>query len=167
MKADATSLEKFEGWYERPIELLKSLPEDDGAFLAMSAALFLCERYYRTQTGTHTRGDDRDSFKKAAAKDLGLPLPDFELFWKVYRHGIQHQGMSKNVEDRMTNTEYFWEMHHSYGALPQMVPLPDEPRTVRVRIDPWKFASLICSKFKQSPAILEQQKLATTYDTYD
>jgi len=46
MKPGASLIDRFNGWFVEPIEKLKELPEGDGGFLALSAALFLCERYY-------------------------------------------------------------------------------------------------------------------------
>jgi hypothetical protein len=97
MKPGATLMERFDGWFVNPIEKLKELPEGDGGFLALSAALFLCERYYRALTETLYGKRDDETFKIEAAKDLGLSLDDFKLFWVVYRHGIQHQGTPKKI----------------------------------------------------------------------
>src|SRR5688572_30425857 len=98
MQPGATLWTRFEGWFWKPIEKLKECHQGDGAFLAMSASLALCERYYRTVTNTHEGQKDDLTFRKAAAKDLGVEYWKFEIFWKVFRHGIQHQGMPKHFE---------------------------------------------------------------------
>jgi len=45
MRSGASLMERFDGWFIKPIEKLKEMPEGDGGFLALSAALFLCETY--------------------------------------------------------------------------------------------------------------------------
>jgi len=80
MKPGASLLERFDGWFAKPIEKLRELPQGDGGFVALSVALFLCERYYRTLTNTHEGQRDDKAFKVEAAKDLGLKEKDFEHF---------------------------------------------------------------------------------------
>ena len=151
MKAGATFTERFDGWFANPIEKLKELPEGDGGFLALSAALLLCERYYRTLTGTHEGSRDDESFKVEAAKDLGIDLNDFKRFWKVYRHAVQHQGMPRrHVENKVT---YKYHMHDSFEGIPEIHKI--DAHTQEIRLDPWKFAELMISKFHAKPTVLE------------
>jgi len=37
MKPGASLMERFDGWFIKPIEKLKEIPEGDGGFLALSA----------------------------------------------------------------------------------------------------------------------------------
>ena len=56
MKPKSSLEERFDGWYVKPIKLLKDgLPEGDGSLLALSAVLFLYERYYRVLTITYDK----------------------------------------------------------------------------------------------------------------
>lgn len=163
MKPKASLEERFDGWFVQPIEKLKELPEGNGGFLALSAALFLCERYYRTLTNTHEDSKDNKSFKVEAAKDMGLELNDFETFWKVYRHGIQHHGMPKRlVEHGIT---YKWQMDESFNAIPQIHII--DAHTKAIRLNPWKFAELIISKFKADPTILGKATLHAFGEVFD
>ena len=106
MKPGASLTERFDGWFVKPIEKLKELPEGDGGFLALSAALFLCERYYRALTDTLYGKRDDETFKVAAAKDLGLSPEDFNSFWIVYRNGVQHQGTPRHYIDKKNQIKY-------------------------------------------------------------
>ena len=155
MKKGASFTERFEGWFVKPIEKLKELPEGDGGFLALSAALFLCERYYRTLTNTHEGQKDDESFKRSAATDLGLDLKEFKCFWKVYRHGIQHQGMPRTYVEK--NITYKWQMDEGFNAIPEICPIDNQTR--EIQINPWKFAELMIEKFKAHPEILEDATL--------
>ncbi len=151
MKSGASLTERFDGWFVKPIEKLRELPEGDGGFLALSAALFLCERYYRTLTNTHEEQGDDESFKHRAAEDMGLDVHDFKCFWKVYRHGIQHQGMPRrHVENGIS---YKWSMSGDFNAIPQIHRVNGQTR--EIRLDPWKFAELIIGKFRANANILE------------
>lgn len=154
MKPNATLWERFDGWFAKPIEKLKECPEGDGAFLAMSAAMSLCERFYRTLTGTHEGSNDDLAFRRAAAADFGIAEREFEIFWQVFRHGIQHQGMPKLYRDKKSGIEYRWNFGLPYPALPVFVPA--NPKITVICIDPWKFASLVCDKYRARPDILQE-----------
>lgn len=163
MKPKASLEERFDGWFVQPIEKLKELPEGNGGFLALSAALFLCERYYRTLTNTHEGSNDNNSFKVEAAKDMRLELNEFRVFWKVYRDGIQHQGMPRRfVKDGVT---YRWQMDGSFNAIPQIHII--DAHTQAIRLDPWKFAVLVIGKFKANPTILEKATLHAFGEVFD
>lgn len=153
MKPNASVEEKFDGWYVKPIKLLKDgLPEGDGGFFALSAALFLCERYYRVKTNTHDKFDSTSNkkFKNAAAKDLGLKEDDFEAFWKVFRNGMQHQGVP--IEKDHNGKKYKWRTHDDFNAIPSFHLLSKD--TYEIRLNPWKFADLIIEKYKQDKSTL-------------
>lgn len=152
MKPDATLWERFDGWFCQPIEKLKKCPEGNGAFLAMSAALFLCERYYRTLTETQEGQKDSQPFLDAAARDLAIDPEMFKMFWKVYRHGIQHQGMPREwIIDGYT---YRWNMSAAFSAKPTFHNFA--ATTKEIRIDPWKFADLIKEKWQNHPELLQK-----------
>ena len=153
MKPGATLMERFDGWFVNPIEKLKELPEGDGGFLALSAALFLCERYYRALTETLYGKRDDETFKIEAAKDLGLSLDDFKLFWVVYRHGIQHQGTPKKYVDK-NKMKYTWHIADEFKASPEIYKINAYKREIRLNV--WKFADLIISKFKTNPEVFQK-----------
>ncbi|MCX5848348.1 MAG: hypothetical protein NTW65_02720 [Deltaproteobacteria bacterium] len=153
MKPGATLTERFNGWFVEPIEKLKELPEGDGGFLALSAALFLCERYYRAFTDTHYgRGDD-EPFKIAAAKDFGLSLDDFKCFWMVYRNGVQHQGIPRKYVDSK-KVEFIWNISDEFNAIPEFYEINTYKREIRLNV--WKFADLIIDKFKTNPIVFRK-----------
>jgi len=153
MKPNASVEEKFDGWYVKPIKLLRDgLPEGDGGVLALSAALFLCERYYRVLTNTHDKFDPNSNkiFKSAAAKDFGLKEKDFEAFWKVYRNGTQHQGIP--IDNEYDGTKYKWQTRDDFDAIPSFHLLGKD--TYEIRLNPWKFADLIIEKYKKDKSTL-------------
>lgn len=145
-------MERFEGWFVAPVEKLKEIPEGDGAFVAMSVALFLCERFYRTKTNTHegSRGDL--AFRQAAAQDMHVADNYFEIFWKVFRHGIQHQGMPKELSLNNPERHYRWELRSDALAVPSFFQV-DETHFM-ITIDPWKFCGFIFDKFRNEPDML-------------
>jgi len=138
MKPGASLRERFEGWFVRPIEKLKEIPEGDGGFLALACALFLCERYYRALTKTHYgRGEDKP-FKVAAAKDFGLTPEEFNCFWMVYRNGVLHQGIPRRYVDS-NKVEYVWHIDDTFGAIPEFYKI--NANKVEIRLNVWKFAN--------------------------
>jgi hypothetical protein len=154
MKPGASLMERFNGWFVKPIDKLKELPEGDGGFLALSAALFLCERYYRALTDTLSGKRDDETFKIAAAKDLGLSLEDFNHFWTVYRNGIQHQGTPKKFIDKNNQIKYFFHISDEFGAIPEIFKINAYKREIRLNV--WKFADLIVTKFKTNSTVFQK-----------
>jgi len=160
MKPGASLEERFDGWFVKPIEKLKELPEGDGGFLALSAALFLCERYYRAVTDTLSGKRDDETFKIAAAKDLGLSLEDFNSFWIVYRNGVQHQGMPRKYIDKKKELKYFFHIDEEFSGIPQIHKINAYKREIRLNV--WKFAGLIVSKYKSNPEVF-QKAISNTF----
>ncbi len=154
MKPGASLMERFDGWFVKPIEKLKELPEGDGGFLALSAALFLCERYYRALTDTLYGKRDDETFKIAAAKDLGLNLEDFNYFWIVYRNGVQHQGTPRKYIDKKKELKYFFHIDEEFSGIPQIHKINAYKREIRLNV--WKFADLIINKFKTNPEVFRK-----------
>jgi hypothetical protein len=154
MKPGVSHMERFDGWFVKPIEKLKELPEGDGGFLALSAALFLCERYYRASTNTlHGKRDD-ETFKMEAAKDFGISLDDFKCFWMVYRNGIQHQGTPQKYFDK-NRVKYTSHISEEFDkAIPEIHKINAYKRVIRLNV--WKFADLIITKFKTNPEVFEK-----------
>jgi hypothetical protein len=154
MKPGASLMERFYGWFIKPIEKLKEMPEGDGGFLALSAALFLCERYYRALTDTLNGKRDDEKFKVAAAKDLGLSLEDFNCFWIVYRNGVQHQGTPKKYIDKKNQIKYFFHISDEFNGIPEIYKINSYKREIRLSV--WKFADLIITKFKTNEAVFKK-----------
>ncbi|MGP8153100.1 MAG: hypothetical protein ACLQBQ_02990 [Smithella sp.] len=146
MKPSASLMDRFNGWFVEPIYKLKELPEGDGGFLAMSAALFLCERYYRALTDSLSGTRDDEIFKIAAAKDFGISLDDFKYFWIVYRNGIQHQGTPQKYIDKKNKIKYFFRTSEAFNGIPEIYKINAYKR--EIRLDVWKFADLIINKYK-------------------
>jgi len=154
MKPGATLMERFDGWFIKPIEKLKEMPEGDGGFLVLSATLFLCERYYRALTDTLNGRRDDEKFKIAAAKDLCLSLEDFNSFWIVYRNGIQHQGTPKKYIDKKNKIKYFFHISDEFKGIPEVYKINAYKREIRLNV--WKFADLIINKFKTNEAVFRK-----------
>lgn len=160
MKSGATLMERFDGWFVKPIEKLKELPEGDGAFLTLSTALFLCERYYRASTDTLAGKRDDETFKIAAAKDLGLSLEDFKRFWIVYRHGVQHQGTPKVYFDDKNKIKYSWLITDEITEILEIYKINAYKR--EIRLDVWKLADFIINKFKTNTEVF-QKAISSTF----
>jgi hypothetical protein len=161
MRAGASLTERFDGWFVKPIEKLKEMQEGDGGFLALSAALFLCERYYRALTDTLEGKRDDETFKIAAAKDLGLSLEDFNYFWIVYRNGVQHQGTPlKKYVDKKKQIKYFFHIDDEFNGIPEIHKINAYKREIRLSV--WKFADFIINKFKTNPTVF-QKAISNTF----
>ena len=116
--------------------------------------MFLCERYYRALTDTLYGKRDDETFKVAAARDLGLSLEDFNSFWIVYRNGVQHQGTPRHYIDKKNQIKYFFHISDEFGGIPEIFKINAYKREIRLNV--WKFADLIVSKFKTNPQVFEK-----------
>ena len=159
MRPGASHMERFEGWFIKPIEKLKELPEGDGGFLALSAALFLCERYYRALTDTLYGRKDDETFKVEMAKDFGLSPDEFKCFWMVYRNGMQHQGTPRRYFDK-NKVKYYSQISDEFNAIPEIHKVNAYKREIRLNV--WKFADFIIDKFKNNPEVF-QKAIAGTF----
>lgn len=137
-----------------PLTALKTIPNGDGAFIAISIGCFLCERYYRSVTSTQ---DDhrKEDYKVAAAKDLKIDGKFFDAFWDIFRNGVQHQASPKAAPrtNKKTGkvTNYKWRISGDFGPIPTRC--FSKGYTV-ICLDPWKFADLMVSKFLNDPSRL-------------
>jgi hypothetical protein len=161
-----THEERFHMWFGRPFHVLeKGKQEDDkdwnGAFLALSLGLFLCERFYRVATSTHDDppdpkpGDWDSRFKEAAAKDLNIHKDFFEAFWTVFRHGVQHQGMPKKTFRGYKGVKIWqrWDISADYPDLPQVA---WDNGDMVICLNPWGFTKQMLKKFSDSPDELQK-----------
>ena len=171
----SSHLDRFRMWFSDPLEYFQHKkplePKErqdrfDGAFLAMSLGLFLFERYYRIKAGTHDvqpkaskdSGVDWDApFKEHASEDLNIDEDFIIAFWAVFRNGVQHQGMPKQVLRGYKNKGqvwHRWDISVDYPALPQ-VHWTSATEMV-ICISPWKFAEFMIKKFESEPEMLEK-----------
>jgi hypothetical protein len=142
---DPTDIEKFVRWFVVPGQAIRSLPSGDGAFVALSIAFSLCERYYRILTKTQL-DDKNGSFKDLAAKELNVNKEFFTVFWSTYRNGLLHQGSPKAYKNN--NREHKWLISGDFDAYPTYF----DKRGIRyVCINPWKFLDFIVGKILNHP----------------
>jgi hypothetical protein len=144
MKPGATPTDRFTGWYVRPIEKLKELPEGDGAFAALMIALPLYERYIIAKLKLSGKSTDPDHITREIGADLKLDEGQRRVFWAMFRTGFMHQGMTMAGKTQ-------WLVSHKFGELPEF-------RTFQGRsclcVDPWKFADRVLNAFLQDPRLI-------------
>lgn len=158
----SSDIEKFVRWYVTPIANLRAIPEGDGAFIALSVAFSLFERYYRIETTTQE--DDRDtlSFKNKGAEELGVNKEFFTVFWSTYRNGLLHQGSPKIYENN--NRKHKWLISGDFNEYPTYY---DKKGVRIICIDPWKFNDFIVDKIFRNRKALKgvlSYRLGTIYD---
>jgi len=161
LKSGASLMERFDAWFVEPIEKLKELPEGGGAFLILSTAVFLCERYYRALTDTLYGKKDYEAFKIEAAKDLGLSLDDFNRLWIVYRHGVQHQGTPQVHIDKKNKIKYTWLITDEINEIIEIYKINACEQEIRLNV--WKFADFIINKFKTNTEVFQKAITSTLF----
>jgi hypothetical protein len=144
MKPNATPIERFEGWFVRPIEKLEELPEGDGAFAALMIALPLYERYITAKLKIEGKPTGDEDIQAEISRDLGLGDGQRRIFWKIFRVGFMHQGMGKQGPTK-------WVVSHTYGELPTFKSINGQNY---VRLNPWKFAERVLNKYRADPRLI-------------
>lgn len=159
-----SDIEKFVRWYVTPVTKLREIPRGDGAFIALSVAFSLFERYYRIKTTTQDRDRDTCSFKNAGAEDLGVNKEFFTVFWSTYRNGLLHQGSPKIYQSPNGTRKHKWLISGDFEEYPTYY----DKRGVRVIcIDPWKFYDFIVDKIFRNRKALRgvlSYRLGKIYD---
>lgn len=140
-----TDLERFIRWFVVPIQTLKTLPNGDAAFVALSVGFLLCERYYRVTT-TSQEEVDGDKFRNKAAEELDVNKEFFSVFWAAYRNGLMHQGTPKIYE--RDGIRYKWMIDAQFDEYPTYY---DKDGIRFICLNPWKFTDFMISKFLESP----------------
>lgn len=137
MKPDATPEERFNGWYVRPIEKLKELPEGDGAFAALMITFPLYERLIKARLKLAGKPTGDEDVTAAVGEDLGLDGRDRRIFWSAFRIGFLHQAMGKAGPTP-------WIVSGGCGAVPEFREINE---ILCICIDPWKFADRVLGAF--------------------
>lgn len=89
---------------------------------------------------------------------MKLTEHEFEGFWNVYRHGINHQGSPKKFKS------FNWEISDSFDGTPAFRSEADASTTIL--IDPWKFWDYVFHKYEQQPDILAKSDTHAFGDIY-
>ncbi len=144
MRPDADPIERFEGWFIKPIEKLKELDNGDGGFAALMIAIPLYERYISGKLKLDGRAESDENKKTEIAADLKLSDHQRSIFWSIFRIGFMHQAMPK-----AGNTG--WVVSQTYGELPEF---KTQGNRTFVCLDPWKFAARLLNKFKKDPRLI-------------
>ena len=150
---EPTEVERFNRWFVAPYNKLKELPNGDGAFVALSMGLFLCERYYKTEARIQDEeGTSKDAqFRVKAAKDLNVNSTFFEHFWQVFRNGMQHQATPKTY--KVGTITYKWRFDADYEAHPMY--FDKGPHRI-ICLNPWKFTDFMIRKILAKPVCLKK-----------
>ncbi|MFA5872703.1 MAG: hypothetical protein WC832_01940 [Anaerolineales bacterium] len=144
-------LDKFERWYVHPLKVLLQIENGDGGFIAFGATLALYERYIRAKLKTKSIKGSPENFRKEASDDLGVKQYDFQIWWEIFRDGINHQASPKHV--RRDGVDYTWHFREDFEAVPQR-------SGNEFQLNPGKFIELVIQKYYADPIAL------TATDTY-
>jgi len=145
MKPNASVEEKFDGWFVKPIKLLRDeLPEGDGGFVAFIATLALYERLIIARLKISNLPTDETSIKQEMSRDLRLTDGQRQIFWDMFRNGLLHQAMPKAGK-----TNYLFSAQ--YSGYPEF-------KTANgytfICMDPWKFIDRVLQEYCANPRLI-------------
>lgn len=106
------SEESFNHWFVVPMQYLRSIPDNDGSFVALAISLFLYERYATIKLKQRGIKATEKNIPKQVVIDFNTDKDTAAAFWNVMRNGILHQGMPKQSEQ---GKKVFpdWIFHHN------------------------------------------------------
>jgi len=144
MRPNLKPLDRFNGWFVKPIEKLKELPEGNGGFAVMMISIPLYERYIIAKLKLDGRSTSEEEIGNEVSVDLGLDDRQRRIFWNMIRNGFMHQALPKAGETK-------WVASDKYGELPEFKTYQGQ---IYICLDPWKFANRVLEKFIQDPRLI-------------
>ncbi len=105
-------LDCFILWYVEPLHALEAMPLGQGGFIALATACFLYERYVTAALISQGKKTVKVSKINQLSKDFNVDETTAEVFWKVIRDGMLHQGMPLQGKELPP-----WGFHHTYPAM--------------------------------------------------
>ncbi len=122
--------EYFKIWYTEPLRKLEEMPSGQGGFIALATSCFLFERYAVAILSSQGKKADRAGKLGQLGIDFKVDLETAEVFWKVIRNGLLHQGMPLQAKGLPS-----WGFHHTYPALA----IEHVNGDLFLKVQPWKF----------------------------
>jgi hypothetical protein len=146
-----TVLDRFNRWFVKPMDMLQTIPDDDGAFITLMASLVLYERYAKAAA-------KRGKRKATAAAITDLLMENFDvtddqarIFWNMIRDGFLHQGMP--LQGGRDGKEFpKWIIS---SGLPESVAFVKRGGRSVIAINPWEFRDTVVALYRMNPALLD------------
>ena len=143
--------ELFERWVIAPLDVLRKLPNSDGAFVAMGVALALYERYIKSALEREGKKESPKDMWEFGAKDLSVDTETFRRFWGMYRDGIQHSLQPKCYTS--DGIRWGWEISSAHSKSPKIIEQEKDLRIIL--IEPWEFIGHVLARFKATPELID------------
>ncbi|MBC8354545.1 MAG: hypothetical protein H8E66_21325 [Planctomycetes bacterium] len=141
--------DSFDRWYKAPLQHLESLPNGDGAFVALAVSCFLYERYCVAYLKSK-KAKANDAAKRAQLEaDFSVDTDTANAFWDVIRNGFLHQGMGlqkTNKSDPLPT----WSVSQSFPRL-QL----DKGPPPKLKIQPWLFRDRVIELWDARPDLID------------
>lgn len=148
------SKKTFNHWFTIPIQWLKTVPNNDGSFIALASALFLYERFIVAKIKSSGEKVTEPKKIQQIASDFKVEPRKARIFWKVMRDGILHQGMPKIHETGERLPE--WVFHHEKSDF--AFELRESNGQSLLIIQPWLVVDKVIQLWQDNLNLLEQNE---------
>lgn len=144
----------FDRWYVQPLKVLQSIPNGDGAFVALATSCFLYERYATAviESSLATTKVTTEAKINQFMVDFSVDLKTAEAFWNVIRDGLLHEGMPRQ-RAHGKRTLPTWAFRHSF---PKPVELSEHNGELFLKIQPWLVVEKVLSLWQNNLNLLEK-----------
>jgi len=141
----------FERWYAAPLRLLETLPNGDGAFVALSVSLALYERFAKAFIKHDLKQKaDETAFINKLASDFAISESEATTFWDVMRHGFQHQAMPMQSGQGKSDKPK-WLVN---GDLPKPIEYGKSVQKDVLLVQPWLFRDQVLAMYEKRPDLI-------------
>lgn len=148
-----TPEELFELWYIQPLQLLESIPNGAGAFIALATSCFLYERYVDAKIEEAGKKPNLKNRVQQLMIDFGIGEETADTFWKVMRDGILHKGMPKRHDRNLQLPSWRFQ-----GEFTQPVKLCKIDGRPELQVQPWLFMNEVIDLWKNNLDLLDRNK---------
>lgn len=147
----------FERWYIFPLQMLRSIPNGDGGFIALATALFLYERYATAVLDRSGKSANDTEISGQFARDFNVDENAAKFFWKVMRNGILHQGMPIQKERDSKFSEEIPRWIFQYNVL-QPVELCEIGGKRLLKVHPWLVVDKIVTLWQNNLDLIDNNE---------
>ena len=157
--------ELFHRWFIEPLKKLEELPDGDGGFVVLATSCYLYERYARAYLEASGQPANDNNLIRQLEHDFSVNHQTAEVFWKVIRDGLLHQGMPMQRSQKEKALPR-WKFSHKHKAPIEF----DSQGGPLLKVEPWLFRDTVLSLWEARPDLVDMNKSfpwATIEDNQD
>ena len=143
----------FERWYIVPLQMLRTISNGDGGFVALATAMFLYERYANARIKQLGKSAKPEELHKQFASDFVVEEEVAKVFWKVMRDGILHLGMPMQKEGGKELPP--WIFHNDFRQAVELCKIDGEQL---LKVQTWLIVDKVISLWQNNLGLIAKNE---------